>query len=250
MSDEHGGSTCLVFGAGCQYRNGQDTPRHSLVIAADGGADHARSLGLEPDLIVGDFDSISSPPPQGGSRIIRLPAEKDDTDMQAALKLGWEHGYRRFVIYGGLGGRIDHSIANVAAICLLAQHGGLGLLVGDGIGLTAICDGSLEFPAWAPDLASEHTISVFSASDRSLGVGEEGLKYGLQEAEMDMVMSHGSGVSNEFLADRPARISVREGTLLVSYPLSAPSPAWSTRLEATASLGPLDLSLSDHLNVA
>ncbi|RBP98705.1 hypothetical protein CRD59_07695, partial [Bifidobacterium xylocopae] len=117
---------------------------------------------MEPDLIVGDFDSSSSPPPQGGSRIIRLPAEKDDTDMQAALKLGWEHGYRRVVIYGGLGGRIDHSIANVAAIRILAKHGGLGLLVGGGLGLPARSHGSLGLPAGGPAMASEQPTYVSS----------------------------------------------------------------------------------------
>ncbi|KFI40181.1 thiamin pyrophosphokinase [Bifidobacterium actinocoloniiforme DSM 22766] len=174
--------------------------------------------------------------------------KKDDTDMQAALKLGWARSFRRFTILGGLGGRIDHSIANVACLCLLAQSGGHGVLVGDGLALTVIRDGRLDFPAWWPSPEDGRMVSVFSASDISREVSETGLKYGLERAELDQGMSCGSGVSNEFLDGHPARIEVGQGSLIVSYPLSAPRPSWHTSLEPAGNLGPLDTSPSARLN--
>ncbi|BDR53214.1 hypothetical protein KIM372_11210 [Bombiscardovia nodaiensis] len=223
MSDgEMGVGTCIILGAGQYYEEAGAPPADNLVIAADGGADQADRLGLVPDLTVGDFDSIASAPPSDGQHIA-LPAQKDDTDMLAALKLGWERGYRRFHIYGGLGGRIDHSIANIATLCQIAQAGGIGTLHGDQTLVTAICQGSLSFPAWRP--GPRTMISVFSASDCAHGVSERGLKYELDHADMDMVMSRGSGVSNEFVDGQEAQVSVEDGTLIITYPLAAPSPA-------------------------
>ncbi|BDR54840.1 thiamine pyrophosphokinase [Bombiscardovia apis] len=239
--------TCLIFGAGHYYDESTPLPAHDFLIAADGGADHARQAGLLPDITVGDFDSITAAPAIDGSHIA-LPAEKDDTDMMAALKLGWEHGYRRFHIYGGLGGRIDHSIANVATLCLLAQSGGVGVLHGEGTAVSAICKGRLSFPAW--DCTAGTMFSAFSASDCARGVSEQGFKYELDHASMDMVMSEGSGVSNEFISNQPAQVSVEQGTLIVTYPLCAPEPIWHSQQPAVPSLGHLDEHVSTHLRAA
>ena len=67
-----------------------------------------------------------------GDRSVRLPPQKDDPDLLSALKVGWSRGAREFHIYGALGGRIDHTIANMQLMALLASHGGIGYLYGDG----------------------------------------------------------------------------------------------------------------------
>lgn len=237
--------TCLLFAAGDYYSENIPLPQHTLAIAADGGADRAVQAGIKTDLTIGDFDSISHQP-DNDDHHIKLPKEKDDTDMMAALKLGWNRGYRRFHIYGGLGGRIDHSIANVASLCQLAHAGGIGFLHGNGIILTAISQGSLSFEGWQP--IRNRTISVFSASDISSGVDETGLKYELHHARMDMTMSHGSGISNEFLDKKPAHISVENGTLLITYPLDAPQPTWQCHVSQVTSLGELEKKPSAHLS--
>lgn len=104
--------TCVIFGAG-DYYDAPVVPDGAFIVAADGGLDHVRGLGLTADVVIGDFDSLTGRRPADGERTIALPAEKDDPDMLSALKIGWSHGCRTFHIHGGLGGRIDHTIANI-----------------------------------------------------------------------------------------------------------------------------------------
>lgn len=118
----------------------------AYVIAADGGLDHTRQLGIVPDVVVGDFDSLEGRPPRTDVRTIALPALKDDPDMLSALKVGWSAGCREFHVYGGLGGRIDHTISGIQLMALLARHGASGYLYGDGLIVTAITDGSFRSP--------------------------------------------------------------------------------------------------------
>ena len=110
--------TCVIFGAG-EYYGAPVVPNGAFVVAADGGLDHVRELGVAADVVIGDFDSLTGRRPTDGERTIALPAEKDDPDMLSALKIGWSHGCRTFHIHGGLGGRIDHTIANIQLMALL-----------------------------------------------------------------------------------------------------------------------------------
>lgn len=108
-------------------------PAGAYVIAADGGLDHTRQLGIVPDVVVGDFDSLEGRPPRTDVRTIALPALKDDPDMLSALKVGWSAGCREFHVYGGLGGRIDHTISGHSTDGIIGPgHGASGYLYGDG----------------------------------------------------------------------------------------------------------------------
>ena len=168
---------CVIFGAGEYYEGPAPAiEKGMLAIAADGGLDHMRAMGLSPDFVIGDFDSLSGDVPDG-DRSVRLPPQKDDPDLLSALKVGWSRGAREFHIYGALGGRIDHTIANMQLMALLASHGGIGYLYGDGSIVTAIADGALEFPA--NHVAPRRMISVFSHSDVCHGVTIAGLLLGL-----------------------------------------------------------------------
>lgn len=241
--------TCVVFAAGTYYGNEPHTdelPEKAFVIAADGGLDHTHALGVRTDLVIGDFDSMKSHAPEG-VETIELPPEHDDPDMLSALKTGWARGFKNFRIYGGLGGRVDHTIANIQMLALLAHNGGHGLLFGEHGVVTAISNGSLSFPAEVlPDGARNRMISVFSHSDVSCGVTEAGLKYELHDGTMrnDSAL----GVSNEFLDDRPSSISVTQGTLIVTFPAEAILPAFSTTVVPAPSLGPLASEVSALLN--
>lgn len=134
-------------------------------------------------LVVGDFDSLEGRPPRTDVRTIALPALKDDPDMLSALKVGWSAGCREFHVYGGLGGRIDHTISGIQLMALLARHGASGYLYGDGLIVTAITDGRLSFPAH-PVPEDGRMVSAFSHSDVSLGVNEPGLKYELKDGTL------------------------------------------------------------------
>ena len=134
--------------------------------------------------------------------------EKDDTDTMFALKLGLEKGYRRFYIYGGLGGkRPDHTIANMQALLFLLSHGARGWLFGENYVWTAIKNASLR-------IEGEGDVAVFCFDGKAEGVSIKGLKYELDDAEISSDFP--LGVSNSF-ASREAEISVKNGTLLIMY---------------------------------
>lgn len=261
---------CQIWGAGQYYGQEAASPDAAMVIAADGGADEAAARGVVPDLVVGDFDSIASAhrptstgPGQGDgasgapsnspsspswkpsvtAQYWRLPAEKDDTDMLTAVKLGWEAGCRIFRIYGGLGKRMDHTLANLNLISMVAASGGHACLYGDRMIVTAISRGSLSFAPW--HCAGRAMVSVLSATDRSDGITERGLKY--QVEGMTMTNLEVTGVSNEFLPDTPARISLDRGIVYITYPDTAPTPDWRTDMVPVPSLGTVDTNPSRWL---
>ena len=91
------------------------------VIAADRGYDSLMAYGVTPDLVVGDFDSLGYAPKH--PNVTQLPAEKDDTDMVYALRKGLELGYRRFVLLGGVGGRLEHTLGNLQLLDWLTTQG-------------------------------------------------------------------------------------------------------------------------------
>lgn len=233
---------CVVFGAGEYYGEAPEVPQGAFVVAADGGLDHTRALGVEPDVVVGDFDSLVGAPPTA-PRTVVLPPLKDDPDMLSALKIGWNTGCRVFHMYGGLGGRIDHTLANAALLAKVASVGGIAFLYGDGQIVTAIKDGALHFAAHNPRPGA--MVSVFSHSDISRGVNEPGLAYELRDGELPATSAQ--GVSNEFLPDRPASISVSDGTLVVVFPSDAPFPSVERFHAFDGDLGPLDTEVSSLL---
>lgn len=195
---------CYIIGAGqlpLLYIN----RKNSLVIAADGGLE---KLGKEiPDIIVGDFDSLGFIP--NGENVITLPIKKDITDMQYAVTLGIEKGCNMFVLYGGTGGRPDHTFANYALLCSLAQKGLKGYLVGDGYIVTAVYNSTVKLPD-----KRRGTVSVFSAENLSKGVTIKGLEYTLDNAQLDFI--NPLGVSNSFVG-QDSEITVKDGTLLIMW---------------------------------
>jgi len=198
---------CYIMGAGESGRPFE--PRDGdLVIAADGGLACLQEWGIKPDYILGDFDSLEGGRPEGAN-VLTYPVEKDDTDTMLAVKLGMEKGYTAFKLYGSMGGRTDHTLANIQTLCYLAERGCFGELVGKRESVVAVKDGSLAFES-----CGEGTLSVFSAVAESRGVYERGVKYEVENAALryDFPL----GVSNAF-REKEAKIGVKEGTLIVLY---------------------------------
>ena len=177
------------------------------VIAADRGYDSLMAYGVTPDLVVGDFDSLGRTPVH--PNVIQLPCAKDDTDMVFALRRGLDLGYRRFVLLGGVGGRLEHTLGNLQILDWLTTQGAQGFLAGEKTVATALRDGSLTFP---PSMSGY--LSVFCNSGTAQGVTLTGLKFLLENAVL--TSSFPVGVSNEFLG-QPAQVSVREGCLLLVW---------------------------------
>jgi thiamine pyrophosphokinase len=196
---------CHIVGAGETLRLALNKDTGDLVIAADAGYDTLIKAGVEPDIVIGDFDSLPGLPAHPNT--IRLSREKDDTDMLAAIRLGLERSYTLFHIYGGTGGRLDHTLANIQCLAFLSQRNARGILFGTNESITAITNGSICFKA-----ESKGYVSVFAHGNKARGVTLTGLKYPLTDATLTNTFP--VGVSNEFTG-RISKIEVREGTLII-----------------------------------
>ena len=186
----------------------------SFVIAADGGLRHTEKLGLTPDAVLGDFDSLGFCPE--GANV--FPVEKDDTDAMLAVRLGLERGCEEFLLYGSLDGpRLDHTVANFQTLQFLADHGAAGYLIGNTTMVTVVKNGKITFPA-----GLSGTISVFCMGPDAVGVTEKGLFYGLENASL--TSGFPLGVSNHFTGEA-AEISVKNGSLLVLWERKAGFPS-------------------------
>ena len=197
---------CIIFCAADFH--GLITPLQpdDFIIAADGGLTHTQKLGIAPNGILGDFDSLGYTPE--GSTV--FPVEKDDTDAMLAVRKGLELGYREFYLYGSLDGpRLDHTVANFQTLQFLCDHGAFGYLIGRDYIVTALKDGSVRFPASCTGI-----FSVFCMGKDAEGVTIHGGKY---DAE-DVTLSAGFplGVSNHF-EGKEVTISVKNGSLLILW---------------------------------
>ncbi|MCM1417831.1 MAG: thiamine diphosphokinase [Bacteroides sp.] len=204
--------TCYIFGAGEFF--GLVEPiaadKAPLVIAADGGLRYVDALGLRADAVVGDFDSLGRVP-EGGNVTV-LPIEKDTTDLYEAVRLGEERGCTEFHLYGGTGGRLDHTLANLSLLGGMAERGLRGTLYGDRYAVATAYPGGALVLHKKKDTA----VSVFSLSDRAEGVTLKGLYYPLEDGSLTNLFP--LGVSNRMTAET-AEITVKKGILLIYYTL-------------------------------
>ncbi len=194
----------LIFGGGVYDDVFPEILEDDYIIAADKGNELLRARGIAPHVTIGDFDSSSEIPEDNA---IVLPVEKDVTDSYAAAELALEKGIGEIVIYGGMGGRPDHSLANYALIVSLTQRAVRASLVGEGYRVTAVCNGKIKLSG-----EKGKTVSVFSYTDKAEGVTLRGLHYPLEDAML--TSSFALGVSNSFEEDT-AEISVKNGILLI-----------------------------------
>ncbi|MBQ7637443.1 MAG: thiamine diphosphokinase [Clostridia bacterium] len=197
---------CVIFGAGEYDESLPVREEGDFFIAADGGLEAMLSRGFTPDLILGDFDSLKTSLPEG-IPTVTLPVEKDVTDMDAAVAQGLKRGYKLFLLYGGAGGRPDHTFANYSLLARLSMNGCSARLYGAGFTVSAITDGCITLRG-----EKNKTVSVFSWTDVSEGVSIRGMKYNLENETL--TSSFALGVSNAFEREE-GEISVNKGTLLI-----------------------------------
>lgn len=196
--------TCVIFCAGGFDKLAQPVGNEDLVIAADGGYLHTQRLGLEPDIVLGDFDSLGFVPE--GANV--YPVEKDDTDSMLAARRGLAAGCTDFVIYGGLDGpRLDHTLANVQTLLFLAERGARGTLVGLKHTITTVKNEKIIFPA-----DHQGTVSVLCMGKAATGVTIQGMKYSLEDGTLSA--DYPLGVSNSFVG-KESSVCVKEGCVLV-----------------------------------
>ncbi len=200
--------TCYIVGAG-DFSGCPEPNEDDFVIAADGGYEALIRHVVRCDLLIGDFDSLSELPPAAQLETVKYPVEKDDTDTFLAYKLGVERGYTRFRIYGGTGGRGDHTFANICLLHHAALAGHEATLHSDGWVYRVIKDGTITLFG----NPGEH-LSVFAVGGEAQGVSIAGAKY--EAKDITLTPDYPLGVSNSF-TDTECKISVRDGALLLMY---------------------------------
>ena len=197
---------CIIFCAAEFHGLAAPLNEDDFIIAADGGLAHVEKLGITPNGILGDFDSLGYIPT--GSTV--FPVEKDDTDAMLAVRKGLELGFKEFYLYGSLDGpRLDHTVANFQTLQFLCDHGAQGYLIGKDYIVTAVKDGTLRF-----DDSCTGIFSVFCMGADAEGVTIKGGKYDAENVSLSAGFP--LGVSNHFIGN-DVSIRVKKGNLLVLW---------------------------------
>ena len=180
------------------------------VVCADGGYALAASLGIEPDVIAGDLDSLGGGSPPAGVRLVRHPPEKDFSDFEIALEEAKKMRAERIAVYGALGGRVDHELINI----VLLAHAGLPVV---------FVEEGTEAHNVIGELVLEGrqgwTCTLAAMGGACRGVRTEGLLYPLRD---ERLAPSSRGLSN-LIVGETARVRVKRGNLLAV--LIKPSPA-------------------------
>jgi len=176
-----------------------------FVIFCDSGLRHLAGLGVEPDLIGGDFDSHENPGLP--AETIVLPREKDDTDTVYAAKEGLRRGFDRFLLVGAAGARLDHTLGNLSILLMLDSLGKQGLLLDDYSEMEIVS----RTPVEIPDRYS--FFSLLTLSGEAEGITVTGAKYPLDKGRITCDYQY--GISNEVLPGQTARVTVDRGRLLL-----------------------------------
>lgn len=179
----------------------------TFIIAADGGYSHIKKMGRTPDLIIGDFDSLNIEKIPD-IEVITVPAEKDDTDMMLCVKTAIERGFDDITLCGALGGRLDHTIANIQTLEYINAHGAEGRIVDINNEAYLLTSGSYNY------LKKENWyFSIFSLSSTT-EVTTTGTKFNLTNHKLSRQFP--LGISNEITEDI-CGINVFSGVLLVIF---------------------------------
>lgn len=181
-----------------------------LVIAADGGANALVEAGFRPAIVIGDLDSLGATRlallAADGVEVRRFPREKDETDLELALLHAVAIGATHIDILGALGGRWDHTFANVAMLAMPELQGRQVRLIDERQRLFLVRDQALL------EGQRGDTLSLLPLTPTVCGITTRGLFYALDDATLHFERAR--GVSN-ILIDPPGFISLREGLLLV-----------------------------------
>jgi thiamine pyrophosphokinase len=203
---------CLILGGGeiCDYGGIARLAAGCAVICADSGYSHLEPLGMACTLLVGDFDSLSGPVPEHIPRVT-LPADKDYTDTDLAVREALKRGYTSFVMAGVTGGRPDHTLANIQVLLGLSRRG-ISAMMSDGVTDYHAFTAPVQGDSYRLPFKSGYYFSVFAQGAACKRVNIRGGKYPL--VDYDLAFDEARAVSNEFL-DGDATITMESGTVLI-----------------------------------
>ena len=181
------------------------------IICCDGGMHHAKALGITPDYIVGDFDSVRPEVLEEyrnmGISIRQFPTHKNETDMQLGMLLALELGATELVLIGGIGDRFDHTLANAHLLLYLLKKGVRGILVNEK-NCVELIDKEVTLYGKAGDLVSTIPLSM-----QVEGVTLEGLEYPL--VDYDLALDDKLVAVSNVMTGTEAKVKIRKGYLFV-----------------------------------
>lgn len=197
--------TCYIIGGGSYDGFFDKKEKGDLIIAADRGYKLIEKENIEVDYIIGDFDSSTKP---DLSRVISLNPIKDYTDTVAAIEFARKKGYTNIIIYGGLGGRESHTLANIRSMYHYKKEG-LTIKLKSQKKEVFIVDSKFSYEYKDKDFY----VSIFSLCDKTI-LSLKGLFYELEDYRLKI--EDALGVSNETKKEN-FQISVEEGAVVVIF---------------------------------
>jgi thiamine pyrophosphokinase len=205
-------SKCVVFSGG-KVTGGETLPPTSdtLVLSADGGYLNALKFGLTPNVCIGDFDTLKTLKTtiDPTCTVLTHPTDKDDTDTMLCVKYALSKGCDSIYVYGALGGRFDHTMANVQTLEYITNSGAVGYLVDSQNVVTMQGVSSRVYPK----LDGFNYYSILAVSGSAV-VTSTGLKYPLSNTTL--TRDFPLGVSNVIL-EAQASLTIHQGLVLVTY---------------------------------
>ncbi|BBK77472.1 MULTISPECIES: thiamine diphosphokinase [Clostridium] len=183
-----------------------------LIIGADKGSEYLYDYEIMPNIILGDFDSISEEKlkkiEEKQVEIIKFPPEKDYTDTEIAIMEAMKRGADTIYLFGGLGTRADHSLGNIGLL-LTTKNKGARLLIVDDHNKMYLADKNMSLNGSQGEIISFHALS-----DVVKGFEIRGAKYNLNSYDMHLLDPR--AVCNEFI-DTPINIKYESGELLIIH---------------------------------
>ncbi len=184
---------------------------NDCIIAANGGAVIALRLGLEPQMVIGDLDSLPSDVrtrlEERGCQFLEHPARKDETDTELAIRYAVEKGAQEIVLLGAIGGRLDHTLANILLLGMPELAGIRARITAGNTDTWLIRSGEeLEMHGQPGD-----TITLLPLGQDAVGITTTGLEWALDDDTLSFGPAR--GVSNVMTAET-AQVALREGLLL------------------------------------
>jgi thiamine pyrophosphokinase len=182
-----------------------------LIVAADGGLHNALSAGVMPQTVLGDMDSISPSElddvEKAGVQILRFPAEKDETDLELAVRHALEAQATEIIVIGALGGRLDQMLGNLSLLTGIPP--GVDIRLDDGKEEVMLVDHPIIITGKPGDV-----VSLIPWGAAVMGIWTEGLLYPLRDETLFPNKSR--GISNE-MVDLKASIKFSKGKLIVVH---------------------------------
>lgn len=179
------------------------------IVCADGGYDYVIQAGFSPDILIGDLDSINADMLKSinkNIKIIKYPTEKDYTDTQLSINYAIENGADEIVIFGAIGNRLDHTIANILLLIELLNKGVKASIKNEN-NEVYIINKSIELKGQKDDL-----VSLIPIGAQVTGIYTQGLKYAL--CGSNIPLGNPLGISNVFL-NQKVSIEIESGYLMV-----------------------------------